>query len=135
MKSNNIVGWLIAAASVLAVGLILGGCGKKTTGPPNITPEVAVVTIQSKQVVITTELAGRTSANLVAEVRPQVSGIIQERLFTEGADVKAGQMLFKIDPATYWSALDNAKAALARSEANLSAIQLKANRLRELLAE
>jgi membrane fusion protein, multidrug efflux system len=135
MKNNNRAGWLIAAASVLAVGLILGGCGKKTTGPPNITPEVAVVTIQSKQVVITTELAGRTSANLVAEVRPQVSGIIQERLFTEGADVKAGQTLFKIDPATYWSALDNAKAALARSEANLSAIQLKADRLRELLAE
>jgi membrane fusion protein (multidrug efflux system) len=80
-------------------------------------------------------LAGRTSANLVAEVRPQVSGIIQERLFTEGADVKAGQTLFKIDPDIYWSALDNAKAALAKSEANLSAIQLKANRLRELLAE
>ena len=135
MKNNNRAGWLMAAASVLAVGFILGGCGKKTTGPPNIIPEVAVVTIQSKQVVITTELAGRTSANLVAEVRPQVSGIIQERLFTEGADVKAGQTLFKIDPAIYWSALDNAKAALARSEANLSAIQLKANRLRELLAE
>ena len=135
MKNNNRARWLISAASFLAVGLILGGCGKKTTGPPNITPEVAVVTIQSKQVVITTELAGRTSANLVAEVRPQVSGIIQKRLFTEGADVKAGQTLFKIDPATYWSALDNAKAALARSEANLSAIQLKADRLRELLAE
>jgi membrane fusion protein, multidrug efflux system len=135
MKNNNRAGWLIAAASVLAVGLILGSCGKKTTGPPNIIPEVAVVTIQPKQEVITTELAGRTSANLVAEVRPQVSGIIQERLFTEGADVKAGQTLFKIDPATYWSALDNAKAALARSEANLSAIQLKADRLRELLAE
>jgi membrane fusion protein (multidrug efflux system) len=86
-------------------------------------------------VVITTELAGRTSANLVAEVRPQVNGIIQERLFTEGADVKTGQTLFKIDPAIYWSTLDNAKAALARSEANLSAIQLKADRLRELLAE
>ena len=135
MKNNNRARWLMAAASVLAAGFILGGCGKKTTGPPNIAPEVSVVTIQSKQVVITTELAGRTSANLVAEVRPQVSGIIQERLFTEGADVKAGQTLFKIDPATYWSALDNAKAALARSEANLSAIQLKADRLRELLAE
>jgi membrane fusion protein, multidrug efflux system len=135
MKNNNRAGWLIAAASVLAVGLILGGCGKQKTGGPPPMPEVSVVTIQSKQVVITTELAGRTSANLVAEVRPQVSGIIQERLFTEGADVKAGQTLFKIDPATYWSALDNAKAALARSEANLSAIQLKADRLRELLAE
>ncbi len=73
MKNNNRAGWLIAAASVLAVGLILGGCGKKTTGAPPPIPEVAVVTIQSKPVVITTELAGRTSANLVAEVRPQVS--------------------------------------------------------------
>ena len=91
--------------------------------------------IQPKKVVITTELAGRTSANLVAEVRPQVGGIIQKRLFTEGADVKAGQALFQIDPALYQAALDNAKAALARSEANLSAIQLKANRLRELLAD
>jgi membrane fusion protein (multidrug efflux system) len=135
MKNNNRAGWLMAAASVLAVGFILGGCGKKTTGPPNIAPEVSVVTIQSKPVVITTELAGRTSANLVAEVRPQVGGIIQKRLFTEGADVKAGQALFQIDPALYQAALDNAKAALSRSEANLSAIRLKADRLRELLAE
>jgi len=135
MKNNNRAGWLMAAASVLAVGFILGGCGKKTTGPPNIIPEVAVVTIQSKQVVITTELAGRTSANLVAEVRPQVGGIIQKRLFTEGADVKAGQALFQIDPALYQAALDNAKAALSRSEANLPAIRLKSDRLRELLAE
>jgi membrane fusion protein (multidrug efflux system) len=135
MKNNNRAGWLMVAASVLAVGFILGGCGKKTTGPPNIAPEVSVVTIQSKPVVITTELAGRTSANLVAEVRPQVGGIIQKRLFTEGADVKAGQALFQIDPALYQAALDNAKAALSRSEANLSAIRLKADRLRELLAE
>jgi len=135
MKNNNRARWLMAALSVLAVGFILSGCGKKTTGPQNIAPEVSVVTIQSKPVVITTELAGRTSANLVAEVRPQVGGIIQKRLFTEGADVKAGQALFQIDPALYQAALDNAKAALSRSEANLSAIRLKADRLRELLAE
>jgi membrane fusion protein (multidrug efflux system) len=125
----------MAVASVLAVGFILNSCGKKTTGPQSITPEVAVVTIQSKSVVITTELAGRTSASLVADVRPQVGGIIQKRLFTEGSDVKAGQTLFQIDPALYQAALDNAKAALARSEANLPAIRLKADRLRELLAE
>ena len=135
MKNNNRARWPMAAASVLAVSFILSGCGKPTTGPPSITPEVVVVKIQPKKVVITTELAGRTSANLVAEVRPQVGGIIQKRLFTEGADVKAGQALFQIDPALYQAALDNAKAALARSEANLSAIQLKANRLRELLAD
>jgi len=117
----------MAAAGVLVVGLILGGCGQKTTKDPQ-TPEVAVVTIQTKPVAITTDLTGRTSANLVAEVRPQVSGVIQKRLFTEGSDVRAGQVLFQIDPALY-------QAALARSEANLAAIQLKADRLRELLAE
>ena len=88
MTNNNRAGWLMAAASILAVGFMLGGCGKKTTGPPNVTPEVSVVTIQPKQVVITTELEGRTSANLIAEVRPQVNGIIQKRLFTEGSDVQ-----------------------------------------------
>ena len=126
----------MAAASVLAVGLILGGCGQQNTGKPQGgPPEVAVVTIQTKPVVTTTELAGRTSANLVAEVRPQVGGIIKKRLFTEGADVRAGQVLFQIDPALYQAALDNARAALARSEANLTAIQLKADRLRELVAD
>jgi len=125
----------IAAGVFLTGLLILGGCGHKTTGTQNITPEVAVVTIQPKQVAITTELAGRTSANLVAEVRPQVGGIIQKRLFTEGSDVKAGQVLYQIDPAPYQTVLDNAKAALRRSEANLPAIRLKSDRLRELLVD
>jgi membrane fusion protein (multidrug efflux system) len=135
MKKKSRTRWLMAAASILAAALIFSGCEKQNPSGPPPTPEVAVITIKTKPVVTTTELAGRTSANLIAEVRPQVSGIIQERLFTEGANVKAGQMLFKIDPALYWSALDNAKAALARSEANLPAIQLKVKRLRELLIE
>ena len=90
----------IAAVGVLAGFLILGGCEQqtKTGGPPQGgPPEVAVVTVKPKRLVITTELAGRTSAYLVAEVRPQVGGIIQKRLFTEGSDVKAGQVLFRID--------------------------------------
>jgi len=106
----------IAAGSVLTGILILGGCGQQTatTGPPKGgLPEVAVVTIQPKRLVITTELAGRTSANLVAEVRPQVGGIIQKRLFEEGADVKAGQVLYQIDPAPFQAAYDNAAANLA----------------------
>ena len=124
----------MVTTGILAVGLILTGCGEKTKRafPP---PEVAVVTIQSKQVVMTTELSGRTSANLIAEVRPQVSGIIKKRLFTEGSDVKAGQVLFQIDPALSQAALSNAEAGLARSEAQLVTIQLKADRLQELLAE
>ena len=91
-------------------------------------PEVAYVTINTKPAVTTTELSGRTSAYLVAEVRPQVGGIIQKRLFTEGSDVKAGQPLFQIDPALY-------QAALARAEAQLSTLLLKEKRLKELLAE
>ena len=134
MKNNYKIG-LITAAVILAAGLILGGCGQQKAGGPPPMPEVAVVTIQTQPVVTTTELTGRTSANLVAEVRPQVGGIIQKRLFTEGSDVQAGQVLYQIDPATYQAALDNARAGLARSEANLSAIRLKADRLRELLVD
>ena len=107
----------------LVLSLILGGCGQQQAGPPQgPPPEVAVVTIQPRSVVITTELAGRTVANLVSDVRPQVSGIVLKRLFTEGSDVKAGQVLYQIDPAPYKAALDNAVAALGRSEANLSSI-------------
>lgn len=125
----------LGAAGVLAVCLIAGGCGRQDAGGPPPMPEVAYVTVQTRTVTTTVELPGRTSAQLVAEVRPQVGGIIQKRLFAEGADVRAGQALFQIDPSLYQAALDNAKAALARSEANLSAIRLRAERLRELLAE
>ena len=135
MQINNRVK-LIATAGLLSGFLLLAGCGqssnKAPTGGP---PEVAVVTIQPQQLVITTELSGRTSANLVAEVRPQVSGIIQKRLFTEGADVKAGQILFQIDTAHFQAVHDNARAALGRSEANLSEVRLKADRMRELVAD
>jgi membrane fusion protein (multidrug efflux system) len=125
----------IVATGVLVAGLILVGCGQQKAGGPPPMPEVAVVTIQPKPVVITTDLTGRMSAYLVAEVRPQVGGIIQKRLFTEGSDVTAGQVLYQIDPATYQAALDNARAGLSRSEANLSAIRLKSDRVRELLAD
>ncbi len=105
----------LAAGGVLAGIIILGACGQTTISGPaqGGPPEVAVVTIQPKRLVITTELAGRTSANLVAEVRPQVGGIIRKRLFTEGADVKAGQVLFRIDEASFQAAYDNAAANLA----------------------
>jgi membrane fusion protein (multidrug efflux system) len=116
--------------------LILGGCGQQaTSGPPKGgPPEVAVVTMQPKPVAITTELTGRTSAYLVAEVRPQVGGIIQKRLFTEGGDVKAGSVLYQIDPATYQAAYAGARAALARAEANFSTTRLRAERYKELVA-
>lgn len=134
MKTNFKKG-LTAAAIFFLAGLTMTGCEKHQAGGPLPTPEVAVVTIQTNPVVTTTELAGRTSANLIAEVRPQVGGIIQKRLFTEGTDVKAGQALFQIDPALYQVALDNARAGLARSEAQLSTIQLRETRMKDLLAD
>ena len=99
------------------------------------TPEVSVITIQTQRVELSTELPGRVAASLTAEVRPQVGGIIQNRLFTEGSDVKAGDVLYQIDPATYQAALDGARAALAKAEANLEPVRLRADRYKELLAE
>ncbi len=133
MKKNNL-SKIAAIIGFLLFLLFTYGCGDKKTGPAYL-PEVAVVTIKPQQVATTTELTGRTSANLVAEVRPQVTGIIKKRLFTEGADVAAGQPLFRIDAALYQAALANARAALARSEANLTALQLRADRMKELLAD
>jgi membrane fusion protein, multidrug efflux system len=128
---------LVAVLVVLVGGLILMvGCGGQNAtsglsqgGPP----EVAVVTVQPERVAITTELPGRTSAYLVAEVRPQVGGIIQKRLFDEGGDVKAGDVLYQIDPATYQAAYASAKAALARVEANITTVRYKADRYKELV--
>ncbi|MBM3302995.1 MAG: efflux RND transporter periplasmic adaptor subunit, partial [Deltaproteobacteria bacterium] len=121
--------------TVLLGGLLLAGCENRKQPPPPPVQEVATVTVQPQQLVLTTELPGRTSAYLVAEIRPQVNGIIQKRLFTEGSDVKAGQVLYQIDPAPFQAALESARAALAKSEANLPAIRSKAERYRALLAE
>jgi membrane fusion protein (multidrug efflux system) len=125
---------LIAAAGLLLAGVTVTGCGKKnSTPPPSGPPEVGVVTIQTQRVEITTVLPGRTSASLVAEVRPQVSGIIKKRIFTEGSDVKAGQLLYQIDPATYQAAYASAKAAEARAEANLIPARLREERYKDLV--
>jgi membrane fusion protein (multidrug efflux system) len=94
-----------------------------------------VVTIQPQRVELTTELPGRTSPYLVAEIRPQVNGIIQKRLFREGSDVKAGQLLYQIDPAPFQVALDSAKASLGKAQANLPSLQLRAERCQELLVD
>jgi membrane fusion protein, multidrug efflux system len=117
--------------------LVMVGCQKPTqkTRPPSPAPQVSVVTVQPQPIMLTTELPGRTSAYRVAEIRPQVNGLIQKRLFTEGADVKAGQVLYRIDPASFQATLKNAEAALARSKANLPAVQSRVDRYEELLAE
>jgi membrane fusion protein (multidrug efflux system) len=110
------------------------GCGKKTAAPPPAAPpEVGVIVVRPERVALTTELPGRTAPLLIAEVRPQISGIVQKRLFTEGADVSAGQVLYQIDPATYQAAFASAKASLARTEASLIPARLKAERYRDLV--
>ncbi len=125
-----------AWAGIMVVGLMLAGCGKQGAAvgqAPSGPPEVGVVVVQPQRVTLTTELAGRTSAYLVAEVRPQVGGIVQQRLFTEGTDVEAGEVLYQIDPATYEAAYSSAQAALAKAEANLLPARLKAERYQELV--
>ena len=103
--------------SIIFVGIIficltLVGCGKPK-GQQGGIPEVVVAVMQPERLPITTELPGRTSAFLIAEVRPQVSGVIQKRLFNEGDTVQTGQPLYQIDPASYEAADAGAKAALA----------------------
>lgn len=126
---------LMMAMAILLGAWALAGCGNTTAKAPSQAgpPEVAVVELKPERVAITTELPGRTSAYLIAEVRPQVGGIIQKRLFTEGTDVKAGAVLYRIDPATYQAAYDSARASLARAEANISSIRVRAERYRELV--
>ncbi len=124
---------LIAA---LAAACLLTACGKPPGGAPPAagTPVVGVVTVQPQRVVLSTELPGRTSPFLIADVRPQVSGIIKTRNFREGSDVKAGSALYQIDPATYKATYDSNVAALAKAQASLKTTRLKADRYKELVA-
>lgn len=96
-------------------------------------PEVGVTVIKLQSVTLTSLLPGRISPLRIAEVRPQVSGIIKKRYFKEGSEVKSGEILYQIDPATYEAALANAKASLARAEAGLPSIKQKVERYKELL--
>lgn len=127
---------LFVVVGALIGCLMLTGCQKQTAAEGKMqsaAPEVGVEIIQPQRVPIVSELPGRTSAFLVAEVRPQVGGIIQKRLFKEGSDVKANDVLYQIDPATYQAALNSAKAALTKAEASRDTLRLKADRHRELV--
>jgi membrane fusion protein, multidrug efflux system len=123
-------------ACALALAALVGGCGSgqaPQAARPAGAVEVGVVTVRPERVVLTTELPGRTAAYLIAEVRPQVNGLIQERKFVEGSTVQAGALLYQIDPAPYQAAHEQAKAALAVAEANLPPARLRAERLRQLV--
>jgi len=120
---------------LLATAVFTAGCGKSKSAapPPNGPPEVGIIVVKPERVSLTTELSGRTVPHMIAEVRPQVSGIIQKRLFTEGSDVKAGQVLYQIDPASYQAAYASAKASQSRVEATLVSLRLTEERYRDLV--
>ena len=131
MRVERVPFRLISAATA---AVLLAACGPKQSAPPQQTPEVGVVTVQPTAVPVVTELPGRTSAFLVAQVRARVDGIVLRREFTEGGEVKAGQRLYKIDPAPYIATLNNAKATLAKAQANLVSTTAQANRYKVLVA-
>ena len=116
----------------LAIAATVAACGGQPQAPEQGTGEVSVVTLKSETVGLTRELPGRTNAFLVAEVRPQVNGIVAKRLFTEGGMVKAGEPLYQLDDASYRAQANNARAQLARAEATANAARLSAKRITEL---
>lgn len=126
----------LAVVLMLSGSLALTGCDDKPAQQQQgagQTPEVGVVTVKAAPLQITTELPGRTTAYRIAEVRPQVSGIILKRNFTEGSDVEAGVSLYQIDPATYQAAYDSAKGDLAKAQAAANIAQMTLNRYKKLL--
>ena len=122
---------LRSTAIALSFCAALGAC-KKSVAPQMPPAAVTVVTLKPEAVTLSRELSGRVTSSLVAEVRPQVTGIVQRRVFTEGSLVKAGDTLYQIDDATYRADASSARATLARAEATLEAARLKANRFAEL---
>lgn len=122
------------------MALLLSACGPSNSSavvagsqPAAPGPQVGIHEVTPQTLAISSELTGRTSTFLIAEVRPQVSGIITERPFREGGDVEAGDVLYQIDPSTYQAAYNSAAAILARDEALLSAARLKAERYADLV--
>jgi multidrug efflux system membrane fusion protein len=113
----------------IVCAVLLSGCdGQENQQQHPQAPQVSVHIVKSAPLAVTTELPGRTDAFRVAEVRPQVSGIILRRNFTEGSDVKAGDSLYQIDPATYQAAYDNAKGELAKAQAAANIAHLTVKR-------
>src|SRR5689334_16902441 len=134
MSSNHP---LTAGTVMLAlVSALLTACGAPPGGPPpqlSGPPQVGVLVVQPQRLALSTELPGRTVPYQIAEVRPQVTGLIQTRNFQEGSLVKAGQPLYQIDAASYQASYDSARATLAKNEANLCSTRLKSQRYSELV--
>ncbi len=121
--------------TTILLAMALGACSNANTpAPAPQVPEVSVITVHRGSVPITTDLPGRTSAYLVAQVRARVDGIVLKREFKEGGEVKAGQRLYQIDPAPYIAALNSATASLQKAEANLASTTAQAERYKVLVA-
>lgn len=136
---GNLIWGRLQSTAFLLLALSVGGlagCGQKGAAPPPVPApvEVGIVTLAARDVVLATELSGRTVAYRVAEVRPQAAGVILRRLFVEGAQVKAGDPLYQIDPASYRAVLQSAEAGLQRALASQKVARLKANRFQDLIA-
>ena len=117
-----------ALVSAVALATLLSGCKKEEAAPVSQIPQVGVVTLQAQPYTLVSDLPGRTIAYRVAEVRPQVNGIILKRLFKEGSEVKEGQQLYQIDPSVY-------EATLASAKANLQSTRSLSDRYKQLVAE
>jgi membrane fusion protein (multidrug efflux system) len=133
MKRSSII---FLAFSFLASSVALFGCSEESQQdamPPSQIMSVGVVTLEGQSVTLTKELPGRITASQTAEIRPQVSGIVQSRLFIEGSEVQAGQDLYQIDPASFEANLASAKAAVARAQASIASNKSKTTRYTELL--
>ncbi len=124
----------LAVVLMLSGSIALTGCNDKEAqqGAPHA-PQVGVVTLKTEPLNVTTELPGRTAAFRIAEVRPQVGGIILKRNFVEGSEIKAGTSLYQIDPATYQAAYDSAKGDLVKAQANAQISRVTVNRYKPLL--
>lgn len=134
--SRSIFALFAYAGLALVAGAGLAGCSPSAAPAPAAppAPQVGVLTLQARQVALKTILPGRTAPTLIAEVRPQVTGLVQVRNFREGAEVKQGAALYQLDPATYQAAFDSAKAAVARADAIRATARLRAARMKELVA-
>ncbi|MGQ6202685.1 efflux RND transporter periplasmic adaptor subunit [Serratia sp. IR-2025] len=123
---------------VLGLSLLLAACDGQNAGAPagaGAEQEVGVVTLRGQSVTLSSELTGRVNATMTSDVRPQVDGIIKQLLFTEGAEVKAGQVLYQIDPASYQASYDQAAAQLKNAQATVQSTRLKSQRYAALVKE
>jgi len=136
MKKYPAIRCYVFFSLCISLAFLMAGCKQSASEPKTKVenlPEVGVVTVKLQAQPIVTELPGRTVARMIAEIRPQVGGIIQKRAFVEGANVKAGDLLYQIDPAVYRAAYDSAQANVRKSEANLASLKSKAERYAELV--